>query len=120
MRWARAFVGLGSNAADAGGLVMREKLPTPEGTSFPRPNQFHAHGYVNEMNDAVDCALEGGRYPQSGPMLAWDTMAVLMSGYESSEKDARFVDLAEYTQGREFPEETWPNPAAFGDVLPRQ
>ena len=47
-------------------------------------------------------------------------MAVLMSGYESSEKDARFVDLSEYTQGREFSEETWPNPAAFGDVLPRQ
>jgi hypothetical protein len=34
----------------AGDILLREKLPTPQGTSFPLPNQFHAHGYVNEMN----------------------------------------------------------------------
>ena len=28
-----------------GDLLLREKLPTPTGTSFPRPRQFHAHGY---------------------------------------------------------------------------
>ena len=67
------------DARAAGDLLFREKLPTAQGTSFPRPNQFHAHGYVNEMNDAVDCALEPGRAPQSGPMLAWDTLAVLMA-----------------------------------------
>lgn len=104
----------------AGDLLMREKLPTPQGTSFPRPRQFHAHGYVNEADDAVECALDPLRQPQSGPMLAWDTMAVLMAGYESSEKDAVFVDVREYTEGREFPEATWPDPVQCGCVLQRQ
>ena len=35
---------------------------------------------VNEMDDAVECAMSPGRAPQSGVMLAWDTMAVLMAG----------------------------------------
>ena len=86
----------------AGNVLLREKLPTPQGTSFPRPNQFYAHGYVNEMNDAVDCALEPKRFPQSGALMAWDTMAVLMAAYESSEKDGMFVDISEYVQGRDF------------------
>ncbi|MBI5091332.1 MAG: Gfo/Idh/MocA family oxidoreductase [Candidatus Hydrogenedentes bacterium] len=107
------------NASAAGNIVFREKLPTPQGTSFPRPNQFHSHGYVNEMNDAVDCALEADRYPQSGAMMAWDTMAVLMAGYESSEKDAAFVDVTEYTRGRGFTERELPCPAKFGDVFQR-
>jgi len=108
------------DGAVAGNLLMREKLPTPQGTSFPRPRQFHAHGYVNEMDDAVECALHPLRQPQSGPMLAWDTMAVLMAGYESSEKEAVFVDVREYTEGRAFPESAWPDPAACGSVLQRQ
>ena len=81
----------------AGDIMLREKLPTPTGTSFPAPNQFHAHGYVNEMNDAVLCALEHDRAPQSGPMLAWDTMAILMAAYESSDRGGGFVDVREFT-----------------------
>ena len=50
--------------------------------------------------------LDTDRYPQSGPMMAWDTMAVLMAGYESSENDSQFVDLSDTIQGRAFtPEE---------------
>jgi len=101
-----------------GNLLLREKLPTPQGTSFPRPGQFHAHGYVNEMNDAIECALHEDRYPQSGPMMAWDTLAVLMAGYESSARDSAFVDVTEYTQ-RPFPPETFPDPDDFGRVLQR-
>ncbi len=103
----------------AGDLLLREKLPTPMGSSFPAPNQFHTHGYVNEMTDAVDSALDPTRHPQSGPMLAWDTMAVLMAGYESNEKNAAFVDLSELTGARDFPVETLPAPARFGAVLQR-
>ncbi len=103
----------------AGNLLFREKLPTPQGTSFPRPNQFHAHGYVNEMSDAVDCALQADRYPQSGALMAWDTMAVLMAGYESSDNEARFVDVTEYCQGREFEPEEMPDPHVFGKVFQR-
>lgn len=107
------------NAAHAGGLLMREKLPTPQGTSFPAPNQFHTHGYVNEMADAVGSALDPTRHPQSGPMLAWDTMAVLMAGYESSDRAAAFVDITEFTRARDFAVEVLPDPSRFGAVLQR-
>jgi len=106
-------------AEPAGNLLFREKLPTPLGTSFPRPNQFHSHGYVNEMNDAVDCALNPDRYPQSGPMMAWDTMAILMAGYESSEKHGQFVDVSELVGRREFTANEMPDPNQFGQVLQR-
>jgi predicted dehydrogenase len=106
-------------AEAAGNLLLREKLPTPEGTSFPRPHQFASHGYVSEINDAVDCALEADRMPQSGPLMAWDTMAVLMAAYESSEKDGKFVDLSEFVHGREFTPEELPDPRRLGAVFQR-
>ena len=105
-------------AQAAGDLLFREKLPTPQGTSFPRPKQVYHHGYVNEMEDAVACALEPGRWPQSGAMMAWDTQAVLMAGYESSEKDSAFVDIGEYSS-REFRTEETPNPDHCGAVFQR-
>jgi len=104
-----------------GDLLVREKLPTIQGTSFPRPNQIHSHGYVNEMTDAVACALSRDRYPQSGAMLAWDTMAVLMAAYESSERDSCFVDITEFTSaGRDFDETEIPSPRQFGHVFQRR
>lgn len=106
--------------AAAGDLLFREKLPAAQGTSFPAPRQFHAHGYVNEIEDAVDCALDPDRYPQSGPMMAWDTMAVLMAAYESSEKDSRFIDIGEYVNGRPFEADEAPNPAHVPEVYQRR
>lgn len=104
----------------AGNLLFREKLPTPEGTSFPRPHQFHAHGYVNEMSDAVDCALMEDRFPQSGALMAWDTMAVLMAGYESAAAGGGFVDITQYTtSGRRFESREMPDPSTFGTVFQR-
>lgn len=108
------------DARVAGNLQFREKLPTAQGTSFPRPNQFHTHGYVNEINDAVDCALESGRAPQSGPLLAWDTLAVLMAGYESCASGGQFVDLQPYRAAREFLPGELPDPRRFGAVLQRR
>ncbi len=106
------------DAAAAEDFVLREKLPTAQGTSFPRPRQFHAHGYVNEMSDAVDCALDPARRPHSGPLLAWDTMAVVMAGYESAEANSAFVELANYC-GVDFGEASWPDPAWIAPVLQR-
>ena len=103
----------------SGDLLFREKLPTPAGTSFPRPNQFHAHGYVNEMNDAVDCALEADRFPQSGPLMVWDTMAVLMAAYESSSHQGQMVDLQEITTSRDFEAVEMPDPYRMGRVFQR-
>jgi predicted dehydrogenase len=97
-------------AEAAGNLLLREKLPTPAGTSFPRPLQARAHGYVNEAHDAVACALDAGRHPQSGPLMAWDSLAVLMAGYESAERDGAFVSIEEYTRGREFLPREMPDP----------
>jgi predicted dehydrogenase len=107
------------DARAAGNLLFREKLPTAQGTSFPRPNQFHAHGYVNEINDAVECALESDRAPQSGPLLAWDTLAVLMAGYESSEANGQFVDVQPYVKARAFMPDELPDPRRFGAVFQR-
>ena len=89
------------------------------GTSYPRPNQFYSHGYVNEMSDAVDCALDPDRHPQSGPLMAWDTMAILMAGYESAEKNGQFIDLTETIGAREFEPNEMPDPLQFGGVLQR-
>ena len=47
-------------------------------------------------------------------------MAVLMAAYESNEKDAAFVDISEYTQGRTFNETEGPSPEAFGAVFQRK
>jgi predicted dehydrogenase len=103
----------------AGNLLLREKLPTPAGTSFPRPLQARAHGYVNEAYDAVACALNAGRHPQSGPLMAWDSMAVLMAGYESAERDGAFVSIEEYTRGREFLPEEMPDPSHWMAMFQR-
>jgi predicted dehydrogenase len=108
------------DARAAGDLLFREKLPTPQGTSFPMPNQFHAHGYVNEINDAVDCVLEPQRAPQSGPLLAWDTLAVLMAGYESSAAGGAFVELQPYLAARQFEPHELPDPRRFGAVFQRR
>ena len=108
------------NSDHAGNLLVREKLPTSQGTSFPRPNQFYSHGYVSEMSDAVDCALIADRHPQSGALMAWDTMAVLMAGYESAESGGGQVDVSEYTAaGRTFEAREMPDPASFGAVFQR-
>jgi predicted dehydrogenase len=101
----------------AGSALFREKLPTPQGTSFAIPNQFHAHGYVNEMEDAIDCVLDKERPPQSGAMMAWDTLAVLMAAYESGEKDGMFVDVEELVNGRGFLPSEIPDPDRMQDVF---
>ena len=105
-------------AGDASGnLLFREKLPTTQGTSFPMPRQALAFGHVGEIEDAVACVLDEKRYPQSGPMMAWDSMAVLMAAYESSEKDSAFVNIREYVEGREFGETEMPSPAHVEHVF---
>ena len=104
----------------AGNILVREKLPTSQGTSFPCPRQFHAHGYINEMDDAINCALKKDQYPQSGMMLAWDTLAILMAGYESAEKKSTFIDISDFTLGRGFEESVLPNPQYIDPLLQRQ
>ena len=106
--------------AAIGDVLLREKLPTATGSSFPRPRQFYAHGYVSEMDDAVACALEKNRYPQSGSLLAWDTMALVMAAYESAEKSSAFVDVTEYSTQNIVGDPALPDPRYMGAVLGRK
>ena len=55
----------------------------------------------------------------SGPLMARDTMAVLMAGYESNDKNGAFVDVGEFVSGREFQENEMPTPELFGRVFQR-
>lgn len=76
---------------------------------------------MNEIDDAVECALDASRAPQSGPMLAWDTMVVLMAGYESSEMVmGGFVDVTHEVAAREFNADELPDPKLAGLVFQRQ
>jgi hypothetical protein len=50
-------------------------------------------------------------------MLAWDTLAVVMAGYESAEKNSVFIDLTEYTTGQEFSKRVYPDPHVCSPVL---
>jgi hypothetical protein len=52
-------------------------------------------------------------------MLAWDTLAVLMAAYESSEKQGAFVDVSEFIRDREFRPNEIPDPQKFGAVFQR-
>ena len=44
-------------------------------------------------------------------------MAVLMAAYESSEKQAAFVDLTEYIEARAFESSEMPSPGALESVF---
>jgi hypothetical protein len=72
------------------------------------------------MSDAVDCALEADRAAQSGPLLAWDTLAVLIAAYESSAAGGGFVELSPYLQARTFLPSELPDPRRFGAVFGRK
>ena len=52
--------------------------------------------------------------------MAWDTMAVLMAAYESSEKDAVFVDISDITGARSFDAAELPSPEHFIGVFQKQ
>ena len=61
--------------------------------------------------------MDKDRYPQSGPMMAWDTMAVLMAAYESAEKGSAFVELDEYVECRPFEPTEMPSPKVLPNVF---
>ena len=53
-------------------------------------------------------------------MLAWDTLAVLLGGYESSEKQGALIDLSDVTSARTFSDNEIPSPENFGNVFQRK
>lgn len=71
-----------------------EKVETKAGWNFPSPDEDWMGGYPQELEDFIDCLLEG-REPISGLDLAEDTVKVIYSAYVAAEKGRRIeLDFA--------------------------
>jgi len=71
-----------------------EKVETKAGWNFPSPDEDWMGGYPQELEDFIDCLLEG-REPISGLDLAEDTIKVIYSAYVAAEKGQRIeLDFA--------------------------
>jgi predicted dehydrogenase len=71
-----------------------EKVETKAGWNFPSPDEDWMGGYPQELEDFIDCLLEG-REPISGLDLAEDTVKVIYSAYVAAEKGQRIeLDFA--------------------------
>jgi predicted dehydrogenase len=90
------------------GLELREKQRHNAGWSNPSIEEYRLNGYVNELMDAVKCALDEPRMPQSGALLARDTMAIVGAAYESVETGS-WVDIADIVNARKFAKKYYPN-----------
>jgi predicted dehydrogenase len=78
-------------AAQFADIYVVEKIGTKEGWSHPAADEEWQQGFHAEIQDFLECCVMG-RAPQSGPLLAHDTVATLYAGYVSSERG-----------GQEFP-----------------
>jgi predicted dehydrogenase len=73
-----------------GDEYIAEKLETKAGWNFASPDEDWMRGYPQELEDFMNCLLEG-REPLSGLDLAEDTMKVVYSGYLSAERGKRIA-----------------------------
>jgi predicted dehydrogenase len=67
-----------------------EKIGTKEGWSHPSPDEEWQQGFYQEIQDFVECCVSGRR-PQSGALVAHDTVAALYAGYVSAERKGQDV-----------------------------
>jgi predicted dehydrogenase len=73
-------------------IYVVEKIGTKEGWSHPAADEEWQQGFYAEIQDFVECCL-GGRRPQSGALLAHDTVATLYAGYVSAERKGQEVTI---------------------------
>jgi len=62
-----------------------EKIGTKEGWSHPAADEEWQQGFYAEIQDFLECCARERR-PQSGPLVAHDTVAALYAGYVSAER----------------------------------
>jgi len=72
-------------AAQFKDVYLVEKLGTKEGWSHPAADEEWQQGFYAEIQDFVECCATGRR-PQSGALVAHDTVATLYAGYVSAER----------------------------------
>jgi predicted dehydrogenase len=73
------------DAAQFRDVYVVEKIGTKEGWSHPAADEEWQQGFYAEVQDFAECCLTGRR-PQSGALLAHDTVATLYAGYVSAER----------------------------------
>jgi predicted dehydrogenase len=69
-----------------------EKIGTKEGWSHPAADEEWQQGFYAELQDFVECCVSGRR-PQSGAVVAHDTVATLYAGYVSAERGGAEVPI---------------------------
>ena len=75
---------------------------------------------LNRLNTRHNSRAIQIKTPLVPTEMAWDTMAVLMAGYESAARGGGLVDITEYTtSGRTFEAREMPEPEKFGRVFQR-
>jgi len=72
-------------AAQLRDVYVVEKIGTKEGWSHPAADEEWQQGFYQEIQDFVECCATGRR-PQSGALVAHDTVATLYAGYVSAER----------------------------------
>jgi predicted dehydrogenase len=72
-------------AAQLRDVYVVEKIGTKEGWSHPAADEEWQQGFYAEIQDFVECCATGRR-PQSGALVAHDTVATLYAGYVSAER----------------------------------
>jgi len=72
-------------AAQFRDVYVVEKIGTKEGWSHPAADEEWQQGFYTEIQDFVECCLSGRR-PQSGALVAHDTVVTLYAGYVSAER----------------------------------
>jgi predicted dehydrogenase len=77
-------------AAQFRDVYVVEKIGTKEGWSHPAADEEWQQGFYAEVQDFAECCLTGRR-PQSGALLAHDTVATLYAGYVSAERRGQQV-----------------------------
>jgi predicted dehydrogenase len=79
-------------AAQFKDVYLVEKLGTKEGWSHPAADEEWQQGFYAEIQDFMECCA-GGRRPQSGALVAHDTVAALYAGYVSAERRGQDVPV---------------------------
>jgi len=69
-----------------------EKIGTKQGWSTPAPDENFMFGYPQEIQDFME-AIATGREPQSGMLVASDTVGVLYAAYLSAEQKGAEVEV---------------------------